>query len=84
MGIIDSQSVKVTKISGECRGVDGGKKIKGRKRHIVTDTQGLLLGIKVHAANEHDSKSGYKVLERLKGRFERMTKILQMAGIEAN
>lgn len=40
------------------RGIDGGKKIKGRKRHIVVDTIGNLLSIKVHAANIHDTKSG--------------------------
>ena len=40
------------------RGIDGGKKIKGRKRHIVVDTQGNLLSIVVHAANIHDTKSG--------------------------
>ena len=39
------------------------KKIKGRKRHIVTDTQGHLLHIKVHAANIHDTMIGYKVFE---------------------
>lgn len=80
VGIIDSQSVKVTKISGECRGIDGGKKIKGHKRHVVTDTQGLLLGLKVHAANEHDSRSGLRVLERLKGRYGRMKKIYADSG----
>jgi transposase len=37
-GLIDSQSVKTTRVRGESRGVDGGKKIKGRKRHIITDT----------------------------------------------
>jgi transposase len=37
---------------------DGGKKVKGRKRHIVTDTMGNLLSICVHAANTHDTKSG--------------------------
>ena len=50
VGLVDSQSIKTTKTGGECRGIDGGKKIKGRKRHIVTDTQGLLLAIEVHAA----------------------------------
>ncbi|MEG0012290.1 MAG: transposase [Muribaculaceae bacterium] len=80
VAIIDSQSVKVTKTSGECRGVDGGKKIKGRKRHIVTDTQGLLLAIKVHAANEHDSRSGWNVLKQLNGRHDRLAKIYADGG----
>ncbi len=80
IGVIDSQSVKVTKISGKYRGVDGGKKIKGRKRHIITDTQGLLLGLKVHAANEHDSRSALRVLERIRGRYGRMKKIYADGG----
>ena len=45
-------------MASEGRGFDGGKKIKGRKRHIVVDTMGNLLAIKVHAANIHDTKSG--------------------------
>jgi len=45
-------------LASEDRGIDGGKKIKGRKRHIVVDTQGNLLAIVVHAANIHDTKSG--------------------------
>ena len=55
--LIDSQSVKTT-TSNEERGFDCGKKIKGRKRHIVTDTMGNILSVKVHAANIHDTKSG--------------------------
>jgi putative transposase len=56
-GIIDSQSAKTT-LASDDRGFDGGKKVKGRKRHIVTDTMGNLLAICVHAANSHDTKSG--------------------------
>jgi putative transposase len=44
--------------ASEARGIDGGKKIKGRKRHIVVDIQGNLLAVCVHAANIHDTKSG--------------------------
>lgn len=77
---IDSQSVKTTRLGGEKRGVDGGKKIKGRKRHIVTDTMGLLLAVFVHAANEHDSKAAYDVVAQLRGRFERLIKIIADGG----
>lgn len=52
-GIIDSQSVKTTE-SGGPRGYDAGKKTKGRKRHIVTDTDGNLLGLVTHGADVQD------------------------------
>ena len=60
--LIDSQSAKTVYASEE-RGIDGGKKVKGRKRHIVTDTMGNILKVKVHAANIHDTVSGGKVFE---------------------
>lgn len=80
VGIIDSQSVKTTRIGGLSRGIDGGKKTKGRKRHIVVDTMGLLLAVVVHAANEHDSKSAPMVIEELRGRFARLVKIIADGG----
>src|SRR6266542_5420763 len=49
-GIIDSQSVPTTEGGGPRR-IDAGKRIKGRKRHIVTDTEGFLLAVRVHEAN---------------------------------
>jgi putative transposase len=64
-GIVDSQSVKTTRIGG-IRGIDGHKKINGRKRHIVVDTMGFILTVVVHAANIHDSQGVRAVLRRLK------------------
>ena len=80
VGLIDSQSIKTTRVGGEARGYDGGKKIKGRKRHIITDTNGWLLSVVVHAANEHDSQTGFEVMETLCYRFERMQKIYADGG----
>ena len=80
LACIDSQSVKTTRLGGIARGVDGGKKIKGRKRHIVTDTMGLLLAVVVHAANVHDSKGASDVISLLKGRFGRLIKIVADGG----
>jgi putative transposase len=63
-GSVDSQSVKMGS-PGEQHGTDGGKLVKGRKRHIVVDTMGLLLGVVVTAANVDDAEGAKAVLKQL-------------------
>jgi putative transposase len=59
--IVDSQSIKTTGVGGKERGYDGAKKVKGRKRHLLVDTEGFVLMAKVHNANVTD-RDGIKLL----------------------
>ena len=63
---IDSQSVKIAPFISEEKGIDGGKKINGRKRHIVTDHRGVILAVLVSAANSYDGNQGVKLYELFK------------------
>lgn len=69
--VIDSQTASTTQAGGP-RGFDPGKRLHGRKRHIVTDTNGLLLAAHVHPANVQDVHGAVPLLEHLRDRFPRL------------
>jgi putative transposase len=58
---VDSQSIKIAPFTSKEKGIDGGKRVNGRKRHIITDVNGLILRVLVGAANEHDGKGGIRL-----------------------
>jgi transposase len=89
-GIIDSQSVKTTGVGGE-RGFDGGEQVKGRKRHVLVDTQGFVLTVCVHPADimdrdgvklllPHDAHDRPERLPDIRSRFPRLRHVWLDAG----
>lgn len=84
MGIIDSRSVKTSHHVDSDRGIDGNKRVKGRKEHIVVDTLGIPMAVAVHEANLHDSKGAPKVVEKLEHKFPRLRKILADGGYQGS
>jgi putative transposase len=73
-GIIDSQSAKTTEPGGP-HSYDGGKKLNGRKRHVLVDTQGLVLKVVVHPAALHDRVGAKQVLQGLPADFPQLEHI---------
>jgi len=75
VAIIDSQSVETTEMGGE-KGFDPHKQVKGRKRHLMTDTLGLILFVAVCAASIADSDGAEYIFHETKGRFPRLRTVL--------
>ena len=81
-GIADSQSTRTTGVGGEQRGYDGGKKVRGRKRHLLVDTEGLVIKVKVHSAKESDQDGLRLLLESARTDLSRLKHLWLDAGYE--
>ena len=79
-GIVDSQSAKTTGVGGQHRGFDGGKKVSGRKRHLLVDTEGLVVEAKVHSAKIPDQDGIRRLLEPARMRLPRLSHLWVDAG----
>src|SRR5918993_2776481 len=81
-GIVDSQSTMTTGVGGEARGYDGGKKVRGRKRHLLVDTEGLVLKPKVHSAKVPDQDGLRLLLQSARTELSRLKHLWLDAGYE--
>lgn len=81
LGLVDSQSVKTASLTTE-KGLDGNKKVSGRKRFILTDTLGLLMGVLIVAANTGERRGAEDLFEHSKGKYPRLQKVLADQGFD--
>jgi putative transposase len=81
-GIVDSRSAKTAGVGGEQRGYDGGKKVRGRKRHLLVDTEGLVLKAKVHSAKVPDQDGLRLLLKAARGCLPRLSHLWVDAGYQ--
>ena len=81
-GIVDSQSVRTTGVGGNERGFDPAKKVEGRKRHLLVDTEGLVLKAKVHSAKVPDQDGLKLLLESAQARLSRLSHLWVDAGYQ--
>jgi putative transposase len=80
-GVVNSQSAKTTGVGGEARGYElGGKKVRGRKRHLLVDTEGFVLRAKVHSAKVMDYEGIKTLLDDAKGLFPRLSHLWMNGG----
>jgi putative transposase len=79
-GIVDSQSARTTGVGGEQRGYDGSKQVRGRKRHLLVDTEGLVLKAKVHSAKVPDQDGLRLLLESARTELSRIKHLWLDAG----
>src|SRR5919107_884219 len=83
-GIADSQTTKTTGVGGEQRGLDGNKKVRGRKRHLLVDTEGLVLKAKVHSAKVPEQDGLRLLLESARGGVSCLKHLWLDAGYEGS
>ena len=81
-GIADSQTAKTSGVGGEQRGYDGHKKVRGRKRHLLVDTEGLVLKAKVHSAKVPDQDGLRLLLQSARTGLSRLSHLWLDAGYE--
>jgi putative transposase len=81
-GVVDSQSAKTTGVGGEARGYDGGKKVRGRKRQLLVDTEGFVLKAKIHSAKVPDQDGIKLLLKGIRDRLPRLSHLWVDAGYQ--